>query len=155
MQKKLLSVLCFLVVTGCATTPPPQETKVDVPMTRLAQTAEKVEKMLSEMNALERSRQNNPEVLQSLSEQLPADHPLMKRVTATWTGDVRIVLRKLSDQAGIDMAVKGKLPVPLIVSVSGVDVPLVKMLESLGSQLGNSADVDYEDQSHLLVVEYR
>jgi len=159
MKRLLLLAVtaAFAVLSGCAAQPVAQATPdpADAVTVRIEQTAQRVERMLAEMNSLENSRQNNPNKFKSAQDILPADHPLMKRTTAIWAGDVRIVVRKLADQFGMDVVVKGKSPTPLMVSVSAKDQPFVSILESIGSQTGNVANITCDVSKNLLQIEYR
>lgn len=110
---------------------------------------------MSEMNALERSRQDNPGQLKAAEDVLPPNHPLMRKVTAIWSGDLRIVVRKLADQFQMDVVVKGKSPTPIMVAVSAKDQPFVAILESVGAQAGNVANVTCDVNANLLQIEYR
>lgn len=148
------SLFALGILAGCATQPPaPPAT--DPIATRLTQSAGRVEQMLAEMNALERSRQANPAQVKAAAELLPPNHPLMKKITAVWQGDVRIVIRKLADQFGMDVLVKGASPTPLMVSVSAKDQPFVSILESIGAQTGNIANITCDSGKNLIVIEYR
>jgi len=122
---------------------------------RLEKTTSQVERMLAEMNALERSRQDNPGQWKTAADVLPPDHPMMRRITAIWSGDVRLVIRKMADQFGMDVIVKGKSPTPIMVTVSVRDQPFVAVLESIGAQTGNVASITCDVAANLLQIEYR
>lgn len=157
MQRLIFAIVLVCTLAACATSSsqPPKENNPDVVINRLEKTTSQVERMLAEMNALERSRQDQPGQWKTAAEVLPSDHPLMRRVTAIWQGDVRLVIRKLADQFGMDVVVKGKSPTPVMVSVSARNQPFVTVLESIGAQAGNVANITCDVNANLLQIEYR
>lgn len=146
----------FAALTGCVSAPAvaPAPT-ADPIISRLDKTSAQVEMMLAEMNALERSRLDQPGQWKTAAEVLPSDHPMMRRITAIWSGDVRLVIRKLADQFGMDVVVKGKSPTPVMVAVTAKDQPFVSILETIGAQTGNIANITCDVSANLLQIEYR
>lgn len=142
-----------LALAGCASTPPPPASELIV--TRLDKTTQRVEQMLAEMNALDRSRLDQPGQWKTAASVLPDGHPLMRRITAIWQGDLRLVVRKLADQFEMDVVVKGKSPTQVNVAVTAKDQPFVAILESVGAQAGNVANITCDVSANLIQIEYR
>lgn len=151
--------LMACALSACAATQPDKPVSVadDPVVTRLEKTTAGIERMLAEMNALERSRQAQPGEWKTAAETLPSDHPLMKRVSVNLQGDIRLVIRHLADQQGMSVLVKGKAPTSIQVAVSATDKPFVSILETIGAQAGNSVNVtcDTAKKPILLMLEYR
>lgn len=159
----LLGTLCTgLVVAafglaGCANEKilRPAESATTVPVSvRIAQSSEQIERLLSEMVMIERSRTGAGD-FKPPSEVLPADDPLQKRSTLIWTGDARIVVKRIADMAGLELTISGKSPTTLMVSLDAQDRPLANILESVGVQLGANADLVYKRADGLIELRYR
>lgn len=156
MAKKILLALAPLVLAGCASqpervadsSPPPDMTQ------KLYEVAMSTEKLTAELVALEKMRMNSREPMKSPEKTLPPGHVLLKKITAVYRGDVRLVLRKLADQAGLQFMIVGKVPTLLNVTVDAKDQPLVRILESIGTQTGNVADISFDPGSNVLLIEY-
>lgn len=156
-RRSLLLVVCASVLGACATTQSdkPLNASADPVVSRLEKTTTGIERMLAEMNALERSRQAQPGQWKTAAETLPPDHPLMKRVSVNLQGDVRLVIRHLADQQGMSVLVKGKAPTSIQVAVAAVDKPFVAVLETIGAQTGNTVNITCDTAKNLLMLEYR
>jgi hypothetical protein len=63
-----------------------------------------------------------------------------ERLMVQWQGDVREVLRKLAAVKGLRFSVLGR-PIPMPVSIHSINTDFVQILENIGVQLGNRADV--------------
>lgn len=158
MSRNSLLILVFAnVLTACATLQSERATSVspDPVIGHLEKTTSGIERMLAEMNALERSRQAQPGQWKTAAEVLPPDHPMMKRLTVNLQGDVRLVIRHLADQQGMSVLVRGKAPTSIHVAVSALNKPFVAILESIGAQTGNTVNITCDTAKNLLMLEYK
>lgn len=143
---------------GCATQPAVKSVERKSPVEdRLQQSAGSIERLLTELVMLERSRAGLGD-FKPPSETLPADDPLQKRVSFVWTGEARSVVSRLAQMAGVSFEVEGKSPQKYMVSLDAHDQPLANILESVGTQLGNSAQIVYRPggvAEGVIVLRYR
>lgn len=154
----ILAALLPAVLLGCASTTPKQSETDAAPVSKVDQrinkSAENVERLLTELVMLERSRAGGAE-FKSPSEVLPADDPLQKRASLVWKGDVRIVVQRLAGLAGLGFAVVGKSPTTLVAQVEARDRPLANILESVGTQIGENADLVYRRSEGVIELRFR
>lgn len=156
--QSIAMLVAALSITACATTAPPVQQVEPGPSAidlRIDAMAQNVTRVLTELSALEQSRQNLPAPPQSAAENLPADHPLMTPVTLAWSGDARHALARLGHQAGIAVSVEGISPVMPLVKIDVQAAPLARVLENVGMQVGRVADIRYNESEKLLVLAFR
>ncbi len=156
---KLLSVAAIAVLlTACATTntPPPPEMAKPTPIdVRLGEMSADVRAMLIQLNSLEQSRQRMAAPPKSIAEELPADHILMRRVSLTMRGEAVAAIQRVATQVGMSSAVIGVSPVQSLVFIDAVNEPLARVLEDIGMQLGNVAEIAYVERDNSIELRYK
>lgn len=158
MKNKLSLLAAAVLVSACATNPPPPPAPAGPSSTELRLTAigDNTQRLLTQLVSLEQSRQAMSEPPKSIVEQLPADHPLMRKVTLTWRGDARVVLERLASQANLSVGFKGVSGTAPMVVVDFNNKPLAAVLENIGMQMGGVADLAYVDgEVPLIELRYR
>lgn len=141
-------------VSGCSTkvdAKPEPESTIESELTR---SVGGVQSLLRELVLLERSRSGG-EPYRAAVDSLPKEDPLQKRDSLVWIGDARTVVSKIATMAGLEFSVEGKSAVSLIVAIDMRDRPLVSMLESVGAQIGQVAQIAYDPAGASLVLRYR
>ncbi len=82
--------------------------------------------------------------------------PLAMRVDIAWIGELQPAVEALAKVAGFSARAVGlrKGP-PILISIDGVDVPLLEMLRQAGMQAGTRADVVVRESEATIEVIYR
>lgn len=132
-------VVCVGVLAGCASTPPPPP-DTSVVKDHLAVVAEDIHKELRRINAGRRQPVSEPRVTGCTQ----------RLVSIDFDGDVMLFIKDLKASGFCDVRVTGKRPPQeLVLSLHHHKVPLWKVLEDAGTQLGNMADVVISPRSIL------
>ncbi len=90
------------------------------------------------------------------AEQFDPASPLAMRVDMTWFGELQPAVEALAATAGYTTQMIGarKGP-PILVTIEGVDVPLMELLRQAGIQAGRRADVVVRESAGTIEVIYR
>lgn len=88
--------------------------------------------------------------------QFDSDSPLAMRVDMNWFGELQPAVEALAATAGYTTQMMGarKGP-PILVTIEGVDVPLMELLRQAGIQAGRRADVVVRESAGTIEVIYR
>lgn len=117
--------------------------------------AEEIRNLLRELTHLERSRQLVPQISKDPAAGLNSEDPLAQRVTIEWRGEASLVLKRVADVAGWRFARVGSAPFSAEVRVKAVQTPLINVLEDVGMQLGNQADIVINKSSKTIELKVR
>lgn len=130
---KTAPILLSLLVSACANQPQNVgETNEQRFERRLAESGQKIDERLVQI-----SRAGGLSgVIKKQSEiKVNGDN-----ITVIWNGPAPELLKKIAEAKGLKFAVMGRvLPIPL--TLEQVNVPFVQLLENVGVQLGDRADV--------------
>ncbi len=123
------ALLLLLLPGACA---PPPEPPPDPAELRLTEAAVRAEASLA---ALARTSGTEPAPAPRI-----VPEPLLRRVTADWTGPLETLAARLAGQAGYAFAAAGPRPVrPPIVELRAKAQPLILVFRDLGLQAGSAA----------------
>lgn len=82
--------------------------------------------------------------------------PLAMRVDMNWFGELQPAVEALAATAGFTTQMIGaKKGPPILVTIEGVDVPLMELLRQAGIQAGRRADVVVRESAGTIEVIYR
>lgn len=118
---------------------------------KLAEVADSVDRSLAELAAIERTRTPSAKKLVVVnSAELEG-----KRVTLDWNGPVAPLLQRVAKLVGYSLRVLGKAPaVPVLISVSGHDMPVVDLLRGVDLQCGQRARVAVYSKQKVIELRY-
>lgn len=113
--------------------------EVNDSLTESAERAAGAAEVLAQIEAAKTAPQEAPVAEEEMS-QLPAE--LLRPTTVEWMGPALDLTHELARNIGYEFAVMGQLPpVDVMVSVSAVDEPAVKVFENIGYQVAEFATV--------------
>ena len=133
-----------LGLAGCAKPPAPVDETARLLDTRLAASADRIDKMLVD---IARAGAISASAPKAGTVEVKGD-----LVTVVWHGDAPDVIRKIAEAKGLSFAVMGRR-VPSPVAIEAVNAPLLSVLENIGTQLGGRGDVVLKQAA--LEVHYR
>lgn len=105
---------------------------------KLTEVADSVDRSLAELAAIERTRTpSNKKLVAIKNARLNS-----QTVTIDWNGPVAPLLKKIAKLTGCRFKLLGKEPsIPVLVAVSGRDLPADDLLRSIDLQCGNRAKI--------------
>jgi defect-in-organelle-trafficking protein DotD len=143
----------MLLLAACeqTATVQPVATEPDIVTAKLAQAADKASNALDSIANIEQQRAPATPPMEDYNDVAPN---LMQPITIRWSGPIEQITKTLSDRAGFQFRVKGRLPpTPLTVTIDVYQQPLIDVLRNIGLQAGDRADLAVD--SHNGVVEIR
>ncbi|MBI1273817.1 MAG: DotD/TraH family lipoprotein [Alphaproteobacteria bacterium] len=147
----LLALAMLLAACAQETTLTPVVAENDPVTVRLAKAAEKAANALDDIAAVESNR-SPAVVVQDFS---GAPDNLQQPTTITWHGPVEQIVETLASRAGYRFNLAGKAPpVPVVVTLNVFEKPLIKVLQDIGMQLGQRADLAVDAERGLVEVQY-
>jgi len=80
---------------------------------------------------------------------------LRRTLSIDWNGPIEPLARRLADRAGYNfMSIGDKPPVPIVISITAVQKPIVELLRDVGLQAGTRADIIVDVDRHVVEVSY-
>ena len=80
---------------------------------------------------------------------------LMRTVTLDWTGPIAPLVSQLANRASYKFQIQGNEPaVPVVVSVTAVEKPVIEILRDAGLQAGQRANVVVDAERQIVEINY-
>jgi len=152
---KFLAVFAIAItLSACESTSSvtPIATEPDIVTAKLEQAADKASHALDTIAAIEQQRSPVSPPVENFSD---APSNLSQPISVRWTGPIDQIGKALADRAGMRFRVKGTTPpVPLMVSVDVYQQPLIHVLQDIGLQAGQRADLAVDAQNGVIEIRY-
>lgn len=159
MQKyfmRYFRVLCVTaVVTGCtahqATTQRAKGAPDDPVVMRLEEAATAIHTDLQRLVSIK----SEPRSAATRGRATPIAGSLAQVISFRWAGPIGPAVKALSEKCGLTFDEKGRGPAqPLVVNVNAHERPLFEILEDIGIQAGNRAELRVVESSSLVELIY-
>jgi len=149
----IFSALAFLA--GCQSPPPsvvPVAAAPDIVTVKLTEAADKASAALQRIAQIQQMRAPATPPAQDFADAPPN---LKQPITIRWAGPIEPILKTLAERAGLQFRVTGhEPPVPLTVAVDVYDEPLIHVLQNIGLQAGERADVAIDGPRGVVEIRY-
>jgi defect in organelle trafficking protein DotD len=144
----------ILLLAACeqGTTVTPVAAEPDIVTAKLEQAADKASRALDSIANIEQQRAPASPPIEDFSG-APAN--LTQPVTIRWSGPIDQISKALADRAGLRFRIKGAAPpVPLTVSIDVYQQPLIHVLQDIGMQAGQRADLAIDALNGVVEIRY-
>lgn len=159
MKKSSLLIILAALLIGCTKTPPetfkkpPMNAPSDDASIRLVEAASSVSNSLNELAEIEAAAIPPASTGKPLPDS--ESYALQSKATVDWSGPIEPLLERIARLSGFHLRVLGKEPaIPVLVSVSGKNIPLSQMLRDAALQAGQKADVIVYSSSGIIELRY-
>lgn len=156
---RVLSLLCVLALSSCATTPS-AVLSTDDPLTTLLDAATTDIKaalyLLAEtQNAAAQKGLTPQQKAQAVAAATLTPAGLDNRITLQWVGPLDGALKSLAEQTGYRYQVYGRAPItPIIVRVEAKEAPAIVTIRDVAFQAGERARVSIFERNRTLQLKY-
>jgi len=148
----IFGVAMLLAACEGASSVTPIATEPDVVTAKLEAAADKASRALDTIANIEQARSPATPPADSLSDAPPN---LAQPISVRWSGPIDQITKALADRAGMRFRVKGTIPpVPVTVSVDIYQEPLIHVLQNIGLQAGQRADLSVDAQNGVVEIRY-
>ena len=131
---------------------PPVATEPDIVTAKLQMAADKASDALDTIARVDQMRAPASPPVENLAGAPPN---LTQAISVRWSGPIEVLTKSLADRAGLRFRVKGSIPpVPLTVSVDVYQQPLIHVLQNIGLQAGQRADLAVDSQNGVIEIRY-
>jgi defect-in-organelle-trafficking protein DotD len=155
MKKLLMFVISSLLLTGCHTPlykRPPINQPSDDASIQLAEAANSVSMAMMDMARVEKNLY--PEGA-SNKMRMPSTSALSATATVDWSGPVDNLVQRVANASRYHFRVVGKAPsIPVLVSITTQNEPLIDILRNLDYQAGKKAFIYVYPQSQTIELRY-
>jgi len=154
MRGNLIALLVILLVTGCTSNKPRNNTDemVDQSRIELSESAIAVNRSLQTVASLEQSK--NPVQVQE-SHPNPTTYGMGHIASVDWVGPIEPLVKKLAVMAQYRVNVIGSPPsIPVIVSITQHDMAIGEILQDALLQTRSQVDVQVYPDSQLIELRY-
>jgi defect-in-organelle-trafficking protein DotD len=144
----------IMVLAGCSEpTVTPIASEPDLVTIKLAQAADKASQALDSIANIEQQR--SPAIAKVDSVAAGAPPSLAQPITIRWSGPIEQITKTLADRAGLQFRVTGLAsPAPITVSLDVYQQPLINVLQNIGLQAGQRADVAVDARAGVVEIRY-
>lgn len=144
--------LAFLSLSvGCAQKI--EHKPVDPAIVKLNETASDIRQSLVSLEKIKQSKKDNEDKDDVHS--LPKDSRLNKKISLNWSGPMSIAVETIADKVGYDFNETGQEPAqPIIIDVQEYEVPAFRLLEDIGMQAKDRADLMVSDEENIVQINY-
>lgn len=143
-------LLVLLCLNACAEAPSynkPEAINVDA---RLIQSADQIHSDMTTLSSL-----LIPRVAPQPHYDAPRKGPLSTLLDMSWSGDVAHALKYVADQIGFRLAISGlRSSDTLFVTLESHSVSAFRILEDIGAQLGDRANLDINEKQRVITLDY-
>lgn len=151
-QSLTILVLAFIVFSvGCAQKA--EFKPVDPAIVKLNETASDIRQSLVSLEKIKQSKKDNK--VKNDVHSLPKDSRLNKKISLNWSGPMSVAVEIIADKVGYDFNETGQEPAqPIIIDVQEYEVPAFRLLEDIGMQAKDMADLMVSDEENIVQINY-
>lgn len=155
LPKISLCIITASLLTGCSWAwwkPAPVITGPDVAVVKLSESASSVSNSYGDVAAIQRVT-TAPIINRPLT--APNNYDLSGLVSIDWSGPVGPLVEKVGAMAGYQVRIVGEPPaIPVIVSITARDVPLMYLLRNADFQCASNCNIKVLTSYRLIELQY-